>query len=152
MELSTTPTPIAGGPLDAYGIPAGNTGIDDVAKYKPLGWEPSEIVFNPASSGPNVLCLHDGATPYRSPSTADIDVDQLLAQSSVVFDCVLVGDEHRPRDNDFGTGYTFEADDGTPVLYTGPSIRISEPYRDQDAFVTEIKISADRVTATRHVV
>ena len=28
VELSTSPTPVAGGPLDAYGISAGNTGID----------------------------------------------------------------------------------------------------------------------------
>ncbi|MDB2247381.1 metallophosphoesterase family protein [Halorubrum ezzemoulense] len=152
VELSTSPTPVAGGPLDAYGISAGNTGIDDVAKFNPLGWEASDMVFGSSSPGPNVLCLHDGVTPYRSRSTADVDVDQLLTQSNVSFDCVLVGDEHHPKNNDFDTGYTFEAADGTPVLYTGPALRITEPYRDRDAFVTELSISTDGVTATRHTV
>ena len=152
VELSTSPTPVAGGPLDAYGIPAGNTGIDDVAKFKPLGWEPSDMQFGSSSPGPNVLCLHDGVTPYRSRSTADVDVDQLLTQSNVSFDCVLVGDEHHPKNKDFDTGYTFEAADGTPVLYTGPALRITEPYRDREAFVTELSISTNGVTATRHTV
>ena len=152
MELSTSPRPVAGGPLDAYGIPAGNTGIGDVAKFKPLGWGPSDMEFGSSSPGPNVLCLHDGVTPYRDGSTADIDLDQLLTRSGVSFDCVLVGDEHHPKNNDFETGYTFEAEDGTPVLYTGPALRITEPYRDRDAFVTELTISADGVAATRHTV
>jgi hypothetical protein len=152
VELSTSPTPVAGGPLDAYGIPAGNTGIDDVSKFKPLGWEPSDMEFGASSPGPNVLCLHEGVTPYRDRSTADIDLDQLLTQSGVSFDCVLVGDEHRPKDDDFDTGYSFETEDGTPVFYTGPALRISEPYRDRDAFVTELTISTKEITETRHTI
>jgi len=152
VELSTSPTPVAGGPLDAYGIPAGNTGIDDVAKFKPLGWEPSDMQFGSSSPGPNVLCLHDGVTPYRERSAADIDLDQLLSRSGVSFDCVLIGDEHRPKDDDFGSGYSFQARDGTPVLYTGPAIRISEPYRDHESFVTEVTVAADGVSTTHHSV
>ena len=152
VELSTNPTPVAGGPLDAYGISAGNTGIDDVTMYKSLAWDLSEIVFNSSSPGPNVLCLHDSVTPYRSSSNAEIDLDRLLARSGVSFDCVLVGDEHSPKNNDFENGYSFKAKNGTPVIYTGPSIRISKAYRDRDPFVTELSISPDRITTTRHEV
>jgi len=148
-ELSTSPTSIASGPLDAYGISAGNVGIDDVGKFHSREWEPSDIAFSTASSGPNVLCLHDGLTPYRR-YDADVDLDRLLAQSRVSFDCVLIGDEHRPKNRDFENGYSFEAGDGTPVFYTGPAMRISEPYRDHDAFVTEITVSVDSIETKRH--
>ena len=148
-ELSTSPTSVASGPLDAYGISAGNVGIDDVGKFHSREWEPSDIAFGTASSGPNVLCLHDGLTPYRR-YDADVDLDRLLAQSRVSFDCVLIGDEHRPKNRDFENGYSFEASDGTPVLYTGPAMRISEPYRDHDAFVTEISVSVDSIETKRH--
>ena len=97
-------------------------------------------------------CLDNAVTPYWSRLTADVDVDRLLAQSSVSFDCVLVGDEHRPKNNDFSNGYSFESGDGTPVFYTGPAIRISEPYRDQDAFVTELTRSPGEITVVRHTV
>lgn len=150
-ELSTSSTPVAGGPVDAYGIPAGNVRIDDVGKFYSREWTPSDIAFEAASPGPNVLCLHDGLTPYRR-YDADIDLDRVLAQSRVSFDCVLIGDEHRPKNHDFETGYSFEASDGTPVFYTGPAMRISEPYRDHDAFVTELSISDVGVTSTRHLV
>jgi hypothetical protein len=150
-ELSTSPTPIAGGPVDGYGIPAGNVGINDVGKFHSREWTPSDIEFEAASAGPNVLCLHDGLTPYRD-YNADVNLDQLLAQSRVSFDCVLIGDEHRPKNRDFEDGYSFETSNGTPVFYTGPAIRISEPYRDHDAFVTELSISDAGVTTTRHPV
>jgi len=149
IELSASPTPVAGGPLDAYGVSAENVGIDDVGTYESLGWRPSEIAFSPASPGPNVLCLHDGVTPYRDSSTADVDLDELLTQSRVSFDCVLVGDEHRPHGDDFETGYSFETTDGTPVLYTGPAARVGPAYRDHDAFVTEVTVSAGEVAWTR---
>lgn len=148
-ELSTSPTPVAGGSVDAYGISAGNVGIDDVGKFYSREWIPSDIAFGAASPGPNVLCLHDGLTPYRR-YDADVDLDRLLAQSHVSFDCVLIGDEHRPKKRDFEKGYTFEADDGTPVFYTGPAMRISEPYRDHGAFVTELTVSVDSVETRRH--
>jgi hypothetical protein len=148
-ELSTSSTPVAGGPVDVYGVPAGNVGIDDVGKFYSREWTPSDIAFGAASPGPNVLCLHDGVMPYRG-YDANVDLDRLHAQSRVSFDCVLIGDEHRPKGKDFETGYTFEANDGTPVFYTGPAIRISEPYRNHDAFVTELSISDAGVTATRH--
>ncbi len=148
-ELSTSPTSVASGPLDAYGISAGNVGIDDVGKFHSREWDPSDIAFGAASSGPNVLCLHDGLTPYRR-YDADVDLDRLLAQSHVSFDCVLIGDEHRPKKRDFENGYTFEADDGTPVFYTGPAMRISEPYRNHGAFVTELTVSVDTVETRRH--
>jgi predicted phosphodiesterase len=149
-KLSTSPTPVAGGPIDAYGISAGNVGIDDVGKFYSREWEPSEIAFGTASPGPNILCLHDGVTPYRSRSDADVDLDELLAESRVSFDCVLVGDEHRPRDEEFYGGYTFESDDGTPVRYTGPSARISYAYRDHDAIVTELTFKENLVALKRH--
>ncbi|WP_233255142.1 metallophosphoesterase family protein [Halopenitus persicus] len=148
-ELSTNPTPVAGGPVDAYGIPAGNVGIDDVGKFYSREWMPSDIAFGAASPGPNVLCLHDGLTPYRR-HDADVDLDRLLAQSRISFDCVLIGDEHRPKKRDFESGYSFEASDGTPVFYTGPAMRISEPYRDHDAFVTELTVSVDSIDTRRH--
>ncbi|SFR53586.1 metallophosphoesterase [Halogeometricum limi] len=150
IELSSSPMSVAGGPLDAYGVSAENVGLDDVGKYESLGWRPSEIAFGAASPGPNVLCLHDGVTPYRNRSNADVDLDELLAQSRVSFDCVLVGDEHRPKYDDFDTGYSFETEDGTPVLYTGPAARVGPAYRDNDAFVTELSISDAGVTTTRH--
>ncbi len=149
-ELSTSPSTVAGSPINLYGIPAGNVGIDDVESYKPRGWGPSDVAFGAASPGVNVLCLHDSMTLYRSESEADIDLDELLKQSRVSFDCVLIGDEHSPEDDDFDDGYTFEADDGTPVLYTGPAIRISEAYRDRAAFVTELTMTSSGVTARRH--
>lgn len=148
-ELSTSPTPVDSRLLDAYGIPAGNVGINDVGKFYSREWDPSDIAFKPATPGPNVLCLHDGLTPYRK-YDADVDLDRLLAQSRVSFDCVLIGDEHRPKNRDFENGYTFEAADGTPVFYTGPAIRISEPYRAHDAFVTELTISGDSIETERH--
>lgn len=150
-ELSTNPTPIADGPVDAYGVSAGNVGIDDVGKFQSREWTPSDIAFGAASAGPNVLCLHDGLTPYRR-YDADVDLDRLLEKSRVSFDCVLIGDEHRPKKKDFKNGYSFEANDGTPVFYTGPAMRISEPYRDHDAFVTELSISDAGVETTRHPV
>jgi predicted phosphodiesterase len=148
-ELSTRPTPVAGGPVDAYGISAGNVGIDDVGKFYSREWSPADISFESASPGPNVLCLHDGLTPYRG-YDADVDLDQLLGRSRVSFDCVLIGDEHRPKGEDFENGYSFEANDGTPVFYTGPAMRISKPYQDHSAFVTEVTISEAGVTTTRH--
>jgi predicted phosphodiesterase len=151
MELTTNARTVDTGPLNLYGISAGNVGIDDVGTYQSRSWTPADIVFTPTSQGLNVLCLHDGLTPYRS-NDADVDLDQLLAQAAVSFDCVLIGDEHRPKNKDFEDGYTFEAADGTPVFYTGPAMRISEPYRDHDAFVTELTIAADGVTSTRHTV
>jgi len=98
-----------------------------------------------------VLCLHDGLTPYRR-YDADVDLDRLLEKSRVSFDCVLIGDEHRQKTKDFKNGYSFEANDGTPVFYTGLAMRISKPYRDHDAFVTEILISDTGVETTRHPV
>jgi hypothetical protein len=70
----------------------------------------------------------------------------------VSFDCVLVGDEHRPKNDDFENGYSFETQDGTPVLYTGPAVRVSWPYSDRDAFVTVLAISDSGITTTRHTV
>ncbi len=148
-ELSTCATAVAGGSVDAYGVSAENVSIDDVGNYDDREWTPSDIAFGASSSGPNVLCLHDSVTPYRSGAAVDVDLDQLLSQSRVSFDCVLVGDEHRPKNEDFEDGYTFEASDGTPVLYTGPAIRISEPYRDHEPFVTELTITANGVSAKR---
>lgn len=150
IELSTSPTSVAGGPLDAYGVSAENVGIDDVGKYESLGWRPSEITFDVASPGPNVLCLHEGVTPYRE-ADADVDLDKLLADSCVSFDCVLVGDEHRPKNDDFNDGYTFETLDGTPVLYTGPAARIGPAYRTKEAFVTELTVSAGSVASRRFI-
>ncbi|WP_285266203.1 metallophosphoesterase family protein [Halobacterium salinarum] len=150
-EVSTNPTAVAGTPVDAYGIPAGNVGIDDVGKFHSREWTPSDIAFGAASPGPNVLCLHDGLTPYRG-DDADVDLNRLLAQSRVSFDCVLIGDEHRPKSKDFENGYSFEAGDGTPVFYTGPAMRISEPYRDHGAFVTELSISEAGVSTAQHQV
>jgi hypothetical protein len=69
---------------------------------------------------------------------------------SVSMDCVLIGDEPRPKGKDFEDGYSFDEGDGTPVFYTDPAMRISETYRDYDAFVTELSISAAGVTTTRH--
>ena len=149
-ELSTSPTPVAGGPVDAYGISAGDVGIEDVGKFHSREWGPSEIAFGAASPGPNILCLHDGVTPYRSRTAADVDLDELLVESRVSFDCVLVGDEHRPRDEEFYGGYTFESDDGTSVLYTGPSARISYAYRDHDPVVTELTFEEGLVALKRH--
>ena len=148
-ELNMNAETIDTGPLNLYGISAGNVGIDDVGTYQSRSWTPADIVFTPTSQGLNVLCLHDGLTPYRS-NDADVDLDRLLAQAAVSFDCVLIGDEHRPKNGDFDGGYTFETADGTPVFYTGPAMRISESYRKHDAFVTELTITADNIMATRH--
>jgi hypothetical protein len=63
---------------------------------------------------------------------------------------VLIGDEHRPNKPDVEDGYSFEAGDGTSVFYTEPAMRISEPYRDHDAFVTELSISDAGMTTIRH--
>jgi hypothetical protein len=147
-ELTNSPTRVGDGPIDAYGISASNIGIDDVGTT--LDWSFSEVAFGAASPGPNVLCLHDSATPYWTEDAA-IDIDELLAQSRVSFDCVLIGDEHGPKDDDFEAGYTFEAGDGTPVLYTGPAIRLSHDYEDREPFVTELRIAGGSVSATRHV-
>jgi hypothetical protein len=151
-ELSTNPTAVPGGSMNLYGVPAGNVGIDDVGDYKSRGWGPSDVAFGAASPGLNVLCLHDSVTPYQCESDADVDLNEVLAQSRVAFDCVLIGDEHKPKDDDFENGYTFEADDGTPVFYTGPAIRISKAYRDREAFVTELRITSDGIAGTRHTV
>ena len=148
-ELSTSPTSVAGGSVDVYGISAGNVGINAVGKFYPREWESSDITFGAASNGPNLLCLHDGLTPYRG-IDADVDLDQLLAHSPVSFDCVLIGDEHRPKNRDFENGYSFETNDGTPVFYTGPAMRISEPYQDHEAFVTELTVSVDTIDTRRH--
>jgi predicted MPP superfamily phosphohydrolase len=152
IELDTTPTAVASGSLDAYGVSAENVGIDDVGTYNSLGWQSSEIAFGAASPGPNVLCLHEGVTPYRSQSVADVDLDELLSESRVSFDCVLVGDEHRPKNDDFENGYAFETQDGTPVLYTGPAARVGPAYSDREAFVTVFTIGDSEVSATRHAV
>lgn len=148
-ELSTRPNRVTDSPLTLYGISAGNVGIDAVGTYQSRSWTPVDISFTPASQGRNVLCLHDGFAPYRM-TRADVDLDELLAQSAVSFDCVLIGDEHRPKNADFETGYTFESRNGTPVLYTGPAMRISDAYENHDAFVTELTISDDGVMTQRH--
>jgi len=64
---------------------------------------------------------------------------------------VVIGTDHGSKNQEFKNGYTFEADDGTTVSYTGPAIRISEPYRDHDAFVTDLSIFDWEVTMTRHL-
>jgi hypothetical protein len=133
--------------VDAYGIPASNVSIDDVGKG--LDWSFSEIAFGAASPGPNILCLHESTSLYREKDTA-VDVDELLAQSRVQFDCVLIGDEHSPKDNDFDNGYAFTTGDGTPVHYTGPAIRLNDAYENRDAFVTELTIGVDGVWTQRH--
>jgi len=56
------------------------------------------------------------------------------------------------KKKDFENGYSFKANDGTPVYYTGPAMRISEPYRNHDAFVTELSISEAGVETTRYSV
>ncbi|WP_262178348.1 metallophosphoesterase [Haloarcula laminariae] len=150
-ELSAQPTGVPDSPLTLYGISAGNVGIDAVGTYQSRSWTPADISFTPGSRGWNVLCLHDGFGPYRT-ARADVDLDELLAQAAVSFDCVLIGDEHRPENGDFDTGYTFESRDGTPVLYTGPAMRISDAYSDHAAFVTELTISSSGVSTVRHTV
>ncbi|MFC7249320.1 exonuclease SbcCD subunit D [Halomicroarcula sp. GCM10025324] len=148
-ELTMSPTRVADSPVDAYGISASNVGIDDVGKG--LDWSFAEIAFGAATPGPNILCLHESTSLYRG-QDGDVDVDELLAQSRVQFDCVLIGDEHSPKDDDFETGYAFETADGTPVHYTGPAIRLNEAYENHDAFVTELTISSDSITTARHSV
>lgn len=150
-ELTTNPSGIPGGTINVYGVSADNVGIDDVGNYDSMGWSLSDISFSGGSAGPNVLCLHDGVTPYRG-ADADVDLDRLLARSSVSFDCVLIGDEHHPKNNDFENGYSFTTSDGTPVFYTGPAIRISRVYHKQDAFVTELSITDTGVMTKRHSV
>jgi len=151
VELSMSPTPIAGGRLNLYGVSAGNVGITELQGSYSSTLRCSDISFDPAPSGQNILCLHDKVTPRRERSAASIDLDALLAQSQVSFDCVLVGDEHRPRGDDFRTGYSFETADGTPVLYTGPAARIGPAYRNNDPFVTEITVSVNAISWTRHL-
>lgn len=119
-ELSASPTAVAGGPLDVYGVSADNIWIEDVGTYNLRGWRPSDIAFGAASPGPSVLCLHKSVTPCRSRSAVDVDLDELPTASRVSFDCVLVRDEHRPKNDDFETGYSFEIAGGTPYAYTGP--------------------------------
>ncbi|WP_302080597.1 metallophosphoesterase [Salinibaculum rarum] len=146
-ELTMDSTRVADSGVDAYGISASNIGIDDVGTA--YDWSFSEIAFGASSPGPNVLCLHESTSLFRG-QDADLDIEELLAQSRVEFDCILIGDEHSPKDDDFDTGYTFRTDDGTPVHYTGPAIRLNDAYQDREAFVTELTISADGVTARRH--
>ncbi|WP_245576022.1 metallophosphoesterase [Haloplanus natans] len=148
-ELSTRPSKLGDTGLNLYGISAGNVGIDDVGSYQSRSWEATEVAFTPSQDGLNVLCLHDSFPPYRR-SKADIDLDLLLSQSEVSFDCVLIGDEHRPKNGDFSNGYTFQSKNGTPVYYTGPAMRISEPYRNRDAFVTELTMSDRGISSARH--
>lgn len=150
-ELSTRPEQVADTALSLYGVSAGNVGIDDVAGGYSLSWQPTDLAFTPSAQDLNILCLHDGFTPYRTAST-DVNLDKMLAESPVSFDCVLIGDEHHPKNGDFDTGYTFEARNGTPVLYTGPAMRISDAYENHDAFVTEVNISSRGVTTARHSV
>jgi len=146
-ELTMSPTRVADSQVDAYGISASNVGIDDVGQG--LDWSFAEIAFGAASPGPNILCLHESTSLYRG-EDGDVDVDELLTQSRVQFDCILIGDEHSPKDDDFDTGYTFTTADGTPVHYTGPTIRLNDAYENHAAFVTEVTLSAEGITTTRH--
>lgn len=148
-ELTMNPTRVAGGPVSAYGVSADNVGLGDVGAYESLEWSPSQIAFGASATNTNILCLHDAVTPRRETPGA-VDLDALLAESRVSFECVLVGDEHRPEGADFEEGYTFETANGTPVFYTGPSIRLSTAYGDQTAFVTELTINDAETTSVRH--
>lgn len=148
-ELTISPTQLGKSPVGAYGIAAGNIGLADVDSYASVEWTISDITFGPPSQGSNVLCLHDRSTPYRT-TNPDVDLDELLARAPVSFDCVLIGDEHRPKNEDFDDGYTFATSDGTPVYYTGPAARISWAYRDRAAFVSEITISDHSIARTCH--
>jgi hypothetical protein len=145
-ELTMSPTQVADSSVDAYGISANNVGIDDVGKGH--DWSFAEIAFGASRPGPNILCLHESTSLYRE--NGAVNIDELLAQSRVQFDCVLIGDEHSPKHDDFETGYAFESADGTPVHYTGPSIRLSGAYENHEAFVTELTISTESVSVTRH--
>lgn len=147
-ELSTEPKQIPERPVAVYGISAGGVGIDDVGTYKSRGWSPSDVSFTSSDASVNILCLHDSITPFRE-EDADVDIDRLFALSDVEFDCVLVGDEHHPKGYDFDDGYEFTALDGTPILYTGPAIRISPAYQDHSAMVTEVTISGTDIDWTR---
>lgn len=150
-ELTTQPTQIGANSISVYGISADNIGIDGVGMNESRGWHPSKIAFGASATNLNILCLHDRVTTYRD-STEAVDLDRLLSQSRVAFDLVLIGDEHRPKDSEFGDGYKFGTKDGTPVLYTGPAMRISPAYHDQSAFVTELEISGSALSTTRHTV
>ncbi|MDS0284050.1 metallophosphoesterase [Haloarcula onubensis] len=148
-ELTMSPTRVADSQVDAYGISASNVGIDDVGQG--LDWSFAEIAFGAATPGPNILCLHESTSLYRG-EDGDVDIDELFAQSRVQFDCVLIGDEHSPKHDDFNNGYAFTTGDGTPVHYTGPAIRLNDAYENRDAFVTELTIGADGVRTRRHAV
>jgi predicted phosphodiesterase len=150
-EVTTQPTPIGANSISVYGISADNIGIDAVGMNDSRGWHPSQIAFGASGTTLNILCLHDRVTTYRESEDA-VDLDRLLSQSRVAFDLVLIGDEHRPKDQEFTTGYSFKTKNGTPVLYTGPAMRISPPYHDQAAFVTELSISGSNIETTRHTV
>ena len=112
-------------------------------------WDADSVAFESVDATGQLLCLHDSVAPRRDTPEA-VDLDRLLAGASPAFDCVLVGDEHRPDEADFETGYTFAASDGTPVLYTGPSVPISSAYDEHSPFVTELTISSAGVETTRH--
>jgi hypothetical protein len=145
------PTRVAAGAVSAYRASADNVGLGDVRGSKSAKWSPSQIAFGASATNTNLLCLHDAVTPRRE-TPGVVNLDTLLAESRVSFDCVLVGDEHRPGAADFAEGYTFETANGTTVLYTGPSIRLSTAYRDHNAFVTTLTITNTEITSARHTV
>lgn len=147
-ELGTQPITLSETSLSLYGIPAENVSLSEVGSYKSRGWSPADISLAQAPDGPNVLCLHDGFTPYRG-AGADMRLQDLLNAVKPSIDCVLIGDEHHPKNYDFKFGYSFETPDGTPVYYTGPPARINKAYQDEDPFVSELTITPTSVSRTR---
>ena len=92
------------------------TYVDDVAIYgidhmSDAQRQYTDITFTPASSKQNLLVAHGEFYPFIP---GGWDLDELLSQSNVDFDAVLLGDQHE---------YMFETVNGVPATYPGSTER-----------------------------
>jgi DNA repair exonuclease SbcCD nuclease subunit len=97
--------------------------VDDVAFYgldhvPPSKRDGLDYAFDPHEAASAVLVAHGLFTPFAH---ADWETEAVLAEATVDFDAVLLGDNHAPG---------VERVDGTPVTYCGSTERVSAAERD----------------------
>jgi DNA repair exonuclease SbcCD nuclease subunit len=97
--------------------------VDGVAFYgldhvPPSKRDDLDYAFDPHEAESAVLVAHGLFTPFAH---ADWETETVLAEATVDFDAVLLGDNHVPG---------VERVDGTPVTYCGSTERVSAAERD----------------------
>jgi len=111
-------------------------GID---QHSPMDFpSPSFPVCRPCHIHPNILALHQTLAPMRA--QADLDLRQILEESAIHFDLVVVGHLH------WGERYEVA---GVPVIYTGSIDHLSKRGYDNKPSAWLVTATDDNLTIGR---